>query len=97
MKRKVEINGHEFVIWGKAPWVVIDVKATDKTPECSIIVESSMISYVFGAGRYNTTPHRYNALSRQTEKGALLPVAFVGADGRDRADQICKILNFKLG
>lgn len=98
LRRKVEINNQEFSVWGKAPWMVVTLPKTDNIPEHYIIIEASMLSIVLSSKlMINSSSHRYNAFSRYKENGALLPVAFVGTDGRARADEICKKLNFNLG
>jgi hypothetical protein len=91
--RKIEINHNEFEVFGRAPWITIPVEATDKTPECVIIIEASLLSYVF---KGYVSPHKYNALSRKGKNGVNLPVAFVGEDGKARAREICMHINDKL-
>ena len=96
LRRKIEINNHEFTVFGKAPWVVINVPKTDKVAECCLIMESSMLTHVFGASVSPVNPHRFNALTRQGRKGALLPVVFTGETGKAYANEIVKRLNDKL-
>jgi len=96
MRRKIEINNQEFIVFGKAPWVVIDVPKTEKVAQCCIVMEAAMLSYVFGASPIPINPHRYNALTRTGQKGALLPVVFTGETGKAYADEIVRKLNDKL-
>lgn len=93
IKRRIEINNHEFTVFGKAPWITLPIAETDKTPEGVIIIEASLLAYVY---KSSYSPLRFNALARQSSNGALIPVVFVGLDGKARARDICAKLNDKL-
>jgi hypothetical protein len=95
LRRLIEINGHEFAVFGKAPWIVMPVAKTAKTPECFIIIEGSLVTYLYG-GNTTYSPHRFNALAKMGQLGSYMPVAFTGETGKARADDICFKLNDKL-
>jgi hypothetical protein len=92
LRRKIEINNHEFTVFGKAPWITIPVEASDKNPECVIIIEASLLAYCMVRNRLT-----YNALTRKASNGAQIGVVFTGAEGKARAREICMKINDKLG
>jgi hypothetical protein len=92
LKRKVEINNLEFTVFGKAPWVTVDVEASDKNPACTIILEGHLLAFSL-----NRNKLIYNALATKGSNGAIIGVVFVGEDGKARATEICNKLNFQLG
>lgn len=94
LKRKIEINGQEFTVFGKAPWILVDLPKIGKVGPCSIIIEGRMVEYAFGMQGVN--PHRYNALVKTNASGAMLPVAFTGMTGKAAADEIVRKINDKL-
>jgi hypothetical protein len=85
-KRKIEINGNTYEVWGSNPWHLVNI------PNGTILVETEVID----APDFLTNPQRYNALRRVTPTGAAMNVLFTGDSGRAMAEEIAFIINQKL-
>lgn len=89
-RRKIEIDGKQFEVWGSKPWTLIFLPNIP-TPGHILIEEGATTQSDFFKN-----PQKYNALHRINPSGAKLAVLFAGASGYAMGDEIAAIINQKL-
>lgn len=92
MRREIQINKVDFVVYGNAPFMVLPLKASMNNPDGWFIIETANMALAMTS----EVPLRFGVLTKVDHNGKDTAVIFTGGVGKEQADKIVWELNKKL-